>query len=211
MRQMIILLAILVLAVVVYAAPICTVDGIVGPAEECDPGNVTAPANDSACPGMCQQDCRCSKGTNNALFDLAVGHNLLFSKVQDLLHIIKDMLFQLEMKTIEIQLTDFNCSSQPVSFWIPANEDPYGKLNEIDQLIKLLIYAIDKNEAAYDITPTELALANSYLTAAERCISINEYRQAFNCKCLAYRSPLLGLTDTSVQCDVQGVCIGGGQ
>ncbi len=205
---MIILLAVLVLAVAVYAqpAPVCDADGTVQPGEECDPGTVSIPANDSVCPGMCQQDCTCAKDVNFALFDLAVGHNLLFSKVQDLLHIIKDMIFQLEMKTIEIQLTNFNCSSQPVSFWIPANEDPFGKLNEIDQLINLLIYVIDKNPSAYG--SPDVSGARAYLTAAERCLAPDQkkYRQAFDCKCLAYRDSLLNLTDGSVSCDTNEVC-----
>ena len=201
MRQMIILLALLVLAVAVYVQPVCDVDGDLQPGEECDPGTGIGDANDTACPGMCQQDCTCAKDVNYALFDLAVGHNLLFSKVQDLLHIIKDMLFQLEMKTIEIQLTDFNCSSQPVSFWIPADEDPYGKLNEIDQLVSLLIYVIDKNPNSYGSPGPDTAGAQSRLTDAEQCIAVNRYRAAFNCKCLAYRENLLGLTDTSVTCN----------
>ena len=202
MRQIIILLALLVLAVAVYAQPACDVDGDLQPGEECDPGTLVYPANDSACPGMCQQDCTCSKDTNYVLFDLAMGHNLLFSKVQDLLHVIKDMLFQLEMKTIEIQLTNFNCSQQPVSFWIPASIDPYGKLNEIFQMDRLLIYSLDKNLGAFGNPDT--TGAQDRLDDAQECMSFTppNYREAFECMCLAYRVYLLGLSDTSVACTV---------
>ncbi|MBW2970392.1 hypothetical protein KY319_04690 [Candidatus Woesearchaeota archaeon] len=202
MRRLIVLVMVLLLAVFVYAqpAPVCG-NGALEAGEECDVGA------DANCPGACDYStCTCMKDSNFVLFDLAVGHNLLFSKVQDLLHIIKDMLFQLEIKTIEIQLTNFNCSSQPVSFWIPANYDPYGKLNEIDQLINLLIYAMEKNPSAFGRTQTELDGAKSYLGAAETCIGTGDYRQAFDCKCLAYRNQLLGLTDGSVTCDIATVC-----
>jgi len=209
MRRLIVLM-VLVLAVAVFAqpSPVCVPDGQRGNGEECDPGTQTMPPDDSFCPGMCQPDCTCAKNVNYALFDLALGHNLLFSKVQDLLHVIKDLLFQLEVKTIEIQLTDFNCSSQPVSFWIPAQIDPYGKLNEIDQLIRLDIQSLEKGmagpsgENAFSpLTSTDLADARQKLDWAETCISVGYYRQAFYCKCLAYRVHLLELTDTSESCN----------
>ena len=186
MRRLIVLLLVLVLAAAVFAAPICVPNNDVQPGEECDG------TDDANCPGMCQSDCTCAKNVNYALFDLALGHNLLFSKVQDLLHVIKDLLFQLEVKTIEIQLTDFNCSSQPVSFWIPADIDPYGKLNEIDQLIRLDIQSLEKGiiinaNAFQPLTSTDLDDARAKLGWAEECITEERYRQAFYCKCLAYR------------------------
>lgn len=194
MRRLIVLVMVLLLAVTVFAQPAPCGSGGLDSGEECDVGA------DQNCPGACDYStCTCMKDSNFVLFDLAVGHNLLFSKVQDLLHIIKDMLFQLEIKTIEIQLTDFNCSSQPVSFWIPADEDPYGKLNEIDQLIRLLIYAIDKDPSA-DYGSPDTTGAAAYLADAEICIGNKKFRQAFDCKCLAYRVSLLGLTDSSVTC-----------
>ncbi|VVB80863.1 Uncharacterised protein [uncultured archaeon] len=206
MRRMIVLLMVLLLAIPVLAQPDPCGNELLNPGEECDNGG-----NDQACPGDCDYDtCTCRKESAFVLFDLAIGHNLLFSKVQDLLHTIKDMLFQLEMKTIEIQLTDFNCSSQPVSFWIPAEYDPYGKLNEIDGLVKLTIQSLNKSITAGGvfggITAETLQNANLNLSTAEQCIVNQAYREAFECKCLAYRVTLLNLTDNSVQCNEDGQC-----
>ncbi len=204
MRKIIVLLVVLLLAMFVYAQPApCDPSGMLEPGEECDPGTGVGDAVDYMCPGQCQSDCTCSKESAFVLFDLAMGHNLLFSKVQDLLHTIKDMLFQLEMKTIEIQLTDFNCSQQPVSFWIPAEFDPYGKLNEIDGLVKLTIQSLNKSiEAGGDFgTPgPDLASAEALLQDAETCIYYQHFRDAFYCKCLAYRVDLLGLVDDDDLC-----------
>ena len=150
------------------------------------------------------------KDVNFVLFDLALGHNMLFSKVMDLLHIIKYSLFQLEMKTIEIQLTNNKCSQQPVSFWMPAENidggSPYGKLNEIDSMITLLIQSIDVGEAnnpgAFGTPPPETVDASDRLIEADDCISLDQFRKAFECKCLAYRENLLGINDNSVSCDL---------
>src|SRR3990172_6557832 len=118
----------LVLPIVVAQQPICG-NSVVESPEECDDGEAL---DGDGCSGNCLSE----KEVHYVLYDLAINHNLLFSKVQDLLHIVTDLLFQLEVKTIEIQLTDFPCDQQPVSFWIPADLSPYGKLNEIDSLIE---------------------------------------------------------------------------
>ncbi len=132
------------------------------------------------------------------LFDLAVGHNMLFSKVMDLLHIIKEALFQLEIKMVEIQLTNNPCNQQPVSFWIPADLNPYGKLNEIDALIELLIKSIQDGQAAGgNFGGPDIGGAQSRLNEADMCIGFSQFREAFECKCLAYRENLLGLVDES--------------
>ncbi len=175
--------------------------------EQCDP-----PGADQQCPsGVCDNNCQCEaeKEANFVLFDLAIGHNMLFSKVQDLLHIIKDLIIQLEFKTIEIQLTNFECAQQPVSFWIPAQFSPYGKLNEIDAMIQLLIDSLQRGLDAggnFGAPGPDLAGAQNLLNDAENCINPNnEFREAFECKCLAYRQELLGLTDNTVACTPCGV------
>lgn len=183
----------------VHAQAVCG-NGIIEAPEECDDGNTL---NGDGC----SEECLNEKESAYVLFDLAMAHNMLFSKVQDLLHIIKDLLFQLEQKTIEIQLTNYNCDQQPVSFWIPANLDPYGKLNEIDAMIDLTINGLQNglalNPDGFGIPGPDIAGAQTLLTEAEECLNPPEFefRQAFECKCLAYRTELLGLTDTTVTCN----------
>ena len=168
-------------------------DGDMDQGEECD-----FASDPSGCStgSTCNANCICEKEVNFVLFDLTLGHNMLFSKVMDLLHIIKEALFQLEIKTIEIQLTDFECNQQPVSFWIPADISPYGKLNEIDALIRLLIKAINDGGPLNFGSPN-LAGADTKLDDAECLIGLDQFKNAFNCKCLAYREDLLGLDDES--------------
>lgn len=206
MRRITVLAIIAILLVpVVYAQTLCsggTPDGNLDAGEECDDGNTI---NGDGCSDACTLE----KDVNYVLFDLGMMHNLLFSKVQDLLHVIKDALYQLEQKTIEIQLTNYECSQQPVSFWIPANLDPYGKLNEIDSMIVLTIQSLNRglaiNGNAFGSPAPDTAAAQSLINDAEGCIAQDEYREAFECKCLAYRQELLGLTDTSVTCDPCGI------
>jgi hypothetical protein len=168
--------------------------------EECDPGDPGVACDAGS---TCNSECSCDKEANFVLFDLALGHNMLFSKVMDLLHIIKESLFQLEIKTVEIQLTDFECDQQPVSFWIPSDISPYGKLNEINALIELLIHAIEIDPAAFG-SPDTFA-ARALLDDAECLMNPlqtdpPEFRNAFNCKCLAYKE-LLGVSDSTVVCN----------
>ncbi len=205
MRRFAVVVAVLLLFSVIPVFGQQCGDGIVDPPEECDPpGN-----NDQCISGVCNSNCQCEaeKEVNFVLFDLAIGHNMLFSKVQDLLHIIKDMIIQLEFKTIEIQLTNFECAQQPVSFWIPSQFSPYGKLNEIDAMIQLLIDSLQRGLAVgnFGFPGPDLAGAGALLGEAETCITESEFREAFECKCLAYRQELLGLTDNSVTCTPCGV------
>jgi len=176
-------------------------DNSVDAGEECDG------TDDSNCPGMCDNsNCVCEKDSDYVMFDLGMAHNLLFSKVQDLLHIIKHSIFQLELKVVEIQLTNFDCDQQPVSFWMPADLNPYGKLNEIDALVELLIQGIDDGEDANAgaFGSPDTGTAASLLSDADGCITAENYREAFECKCLAYDELQSGGTDVSVTCDPCG-------
>ncbi len=176
MRRLLVLVALLLLVPSVYAQE---------------------PPSPSTSPSAAPLD----KDAPYVLWDLAVGHNMLFSKVMDLLHIAKDGLFQLEIKMVETTLTDFPCDQQPVSFWIPANLNPYGKLNEIDALIQLLIQALrDGGEINFGLTSEDVDEAEAKLIFAECHIGAGSFREAFNCKCLAYREDLLDLVDNSVTC-----------
>ena len=193
MRRVVIAFVVVLLVLpFVYGQAVCG-NSIVESPEECDDGNIV---DGDGCSAICLSE----KEIHYVLYDLAINHNLLFSKVQDLLHIVNDLLFQLEIKTIEIQLTDFPCNQQPVSFWIPADLSPYGKLNEIDALINLLIKAIrDGGETNFGLSTQDLINSQSKLADAECLISSNQFRNAFNCKCLAYKD-LLGVVDASVVC-----------
>jgi len=164
--------------------------------EECEAG-----IDETACPGYCSAfDCTCSKEASFTLFDLAIGHNMLFSKVQDLLHIVKDFLVQLEFKTIEFTLANYACDDQPVSFWFPSDQDPYGKLHEIDSMIQLLIDSLQRGlDAGGDfgtIDGADLSDAQGRLDEAENQINLGNFRRALECKCLAYKG-LAEITDSS--------------
>lgn len=174
----------------------CTPQDGDGCSANCEP-EVPSPSP-SASPSSSPSASPAAKEVNYVLFDLALGHNMLFSKVMDLLHIIKEALFQLEIKMVEIQLTNNPCNQQPVSFWIPADLNPYGKLNEIDALIELLIKSIQDGQAlGGDFGDPDLEGAQARLTDADICIGLDRFREAFECKCLAYRENLLGLVDGS--------------
>ncbi len=164
---------------------------------ECGDGVCDFPENPISCP----EDCIIADEAGGVLFDLAMAHNMLFSKVQDLLHIVKDFLVQLEFKTIEFTLANYACDDQPVSFWFPADSDPYGKLHEIDAMIRLLIdsmqRAIDVNGNAFgSINSADLSIAGERLDMAEVEINNENFRRALECKCLAYKG-LAEIPDTS--------------
>ena len=194
MRRLFVLGMLLLLLPIVNAQAICG-DGEGEGSEECDDGNLI---DGDGCSSLCLLE----KDSSFVLWDLAIGHNLLFSKVMDLLHIIKHSLFQLELKMIEMQLTNNPCDQQPVSFWMPADVNPYGKLNEIDAMIELLIQSIrDGGVSNFGLTGEDVDDAESLLDEADECIGESQFRQAFECKCLAYRNELLGGEDSSVSCN----------
>ncbi len=173
----------------------CRIEG--AGAGECGDGVCDITENPINCP----EDCIIADEASGVLFDLAMSHNMLFSKVQDLLHIVKDLLVQLEFKTIEFTLTNYACDDQPVSFWFPADKDPYGKLHEIDALVRLLIDSIRRgqtiNPGAFGtLTAGDVIDAENRLDFAEVALGNDDFRRAFECKCLAYKT-LAEIPDTS--------------
>jgi len=195
MRGLLVLTLLMILIPSVLAqTPICG-NNIQEEFEDCDG------TDDAACPGLCQFNCLCPPLTDSALFELAIDHNLLFSKVLNLMHIVKQSIFQLEVKTVEIQLTDYDCDTQPVSFWMPSEFSPFGKLGEIDDIVVMLISSIDAaGPSSFGLTTQNLDDAQDKLNDAESCSNQGLHRDAFNCKCLAYRNDLLGMEDDTVTC-----------
>lgn len=172
-------------------------------AGECGDGLCDAANGEN--PITCPQDCQASPDldVSGGLFNLALAHNVLFAKVLDILHIVKDALFQLEIKIIEIQLTNEPCNQQPVSFKLTAEFSPYGKLNEIDAIIRLLIQAmrdaIDGGNNFGTIGTTEINNAEGLEVLGEQHVGLGNFARALECKCQAYKT-LIGVVDTTTGC-----------
>lgn len=133
-KMVFLLIALMMVSIAVAQQPPSCGDGIFNAAvEECDDFNNV---NGDGCSATCQLE-DYSEGL--ASLKLLIGHNLLFSKVMDLLHIIKDQIFQLEFKVIEITLVENECDELPPSFALRSSQYMYGKLDEIDHLVKSLI------------------------------------------------------------------------
>ncbi|MEM3154130.1 MAG: hypothetical protein QW165_01010 [Candidatus Woesearchaeota archaeon] len=177
-------------------------NGDIDPPEECDDGN-----NDDG--DGCSANCIREKDSAFVLFDLAQVHNLFFIKVMDLLHIVKDALFQLEVKIVAIQLASNPCNEQPVIFWFPSGSgpghNPYGKLNEIDWIIKSFIHTMEGGLSANanmwnGISSSEIDAAKDMLALADAAIAEGNFREAFECKCLALKK-INNIEDTTVSCN----------
>jgi len=143
------------------------------------------------------------------VFDMFIGfdiaENLLKEKLLFTLHIIKEQLFQTELKIIEQSLATRACDEQPVSFSVSKKNYRYGKLEEIDALLKKLIFIVEKNSSRYDLDSNTVSLAKALEEGAEDLVN-SEPRNAFNCKYLAYNL-LIGkdpnLNDPDCTCPVE--------
>jgi len=143
------------------------------------------------------------------VFDMFIGfdiaENLLKEKLLFTLHIIKEQLFQTELKIIEQSLATRACDEQPVSFAVSKKHYRYGKLEEIDALLKKLIFIVEKNPARYDLSSETVNQARDLEELADE-ISNSQFRNAFNCKYLAYnlligKSP--NLNDPDCECPIE--------
>ena len=130
------------------------------------------------------------------VFDMFLGFDiagsLLKEKILFTLHIIKEELFQVELKIVETSLAQNSCEDQPVSFAVSKSDYRYGKLEEIDALLNMLIFIADDNGEKYPIDTED---AQNFVDTAEQ-LEEEFPLTAFACKCLAYKD-LLGLSDSA--------------
>ena len=144
-----------------------------------------------------------------SFFDILLGfdvaENLLKEKLLFTLHIVKEQLFQTEVKIIETSLSQNQCNEQPVSFAVSKKDFRYGKLEEIDAIINKLILVLGKDPVKYGINEEKLELAAELENKGEELIS-EAPRAAFNCKFWAYQS-LLGrptnVGDPNCECPLE--------
>ena len=78
---------------------------------------------------------------------------------------------------------------------VPLTSEKYNLFLERLQSIR------DGGVSNFGLTGEDVAMAESLLSEADECIEDRSYRQAFECKCLAYRNELLGGEDSSVSCE----------
>ncbi|MBW3016114.1 hypothetical protein KY309_00705 [Candidatus Woesearchaeota archaeon] len=205
MRRLVGLVIVLLILPFVYAQ--CG-DGSIDPGEECD-SNI-----DYNCPGMCDQNtCTCMKEVDQVLIDLYSGHNLLFSKAQDLAHISKDAVMQDELKVIQYGLRQAYvnppngsaCQTPPGLFMSIANMHPYGKENEIDAFNKYLLFKlsdttfrqqVNVSNMQYNNASTLQGIADAYLAAGN-------YLRSAQAKCCAYNQLI---ENESLYLTVNGSC-----
>jgi len=126
-------------------------------------------------------------------FDIA--ENLLKNKLLFTLHIIKESIFQTELKIIETSLTQHSCTDQPLSFRISKRDYRYGKIEEIDALVVKLLLIVGDEPFKFGLSTEDVSLAQSLVDEAENLIDQDEFFDAFHCKYWAYQS-LIGKTVT---------------
>ncbi len=199
-------LILLVLSSVNAQQQICG-NSIVEPSEECDDGNTV---NGDGCSANCLSE----KEIHYVLYDLAINHNLLFSKVQDLLHISKDSAIQDETKVLQSGLLRafFNppngnpCQVVPVIFAMPSSLHPYGKLNEINALNGLWLFAASNpsNRAALGIGDLQFTSASGMESDAEALVQGGSYLLAAQEKCCVYAQ--LAFPDSLSFDPATGIC-----
>jgi len=128
------------------------------------------------------------------LFDMLLGfdiaENLIKNKILFTLHIIKESIFQTELKLIETSLAQHDCQDQPLSFAISKTDYRYGKLEEIDALIRKLVLVLGRDPEAYNLDGDNIDIAGDLEELAED-LTADDPQTAFNCKYWAYQS-LLG-------------------
>ncbi|VVB80864.1 Uncharacterised protein [uncultured archaeon] len=214
MRRLLVLLVGLCAVSFVYAQA-CG-DGTLNPGEECD-----LPGHDDACPGYCDNSsCTCMKEAQEVLFDLYSGHNLLFSKVQDLAHMSKDQAFQDELKVIQYGLrqaylippNNNSCQVVPAMFMLTAAYSPYGKENEIDALNNDLLFKLRNVVLRGNLGVSDTQYNESVLIQdiADQSLAGLNFSVSGSAKCCAYNQliepSVLGFSVGNRTCNVQPIC-----
>jgi len=144
------------------------------------------------------------------IFDMLLGfdvaENLLKNKLLSILHIVKENVFQTELKIIETSLAQHDCNDQPASFSISKQDYRYGKLDEIDALIKKLFLVINTDPEKFGRTTGDMSVADGLIRTAEGFVDAGGPATAFHCKYWAYQA-LIGKnvnpSDSSCECPVE--------
>jgi hypothetical protein len=175
-------------------------DGELDDNEECDDGDGTTPGNGNGADGDgCSTSCKTETTVTSARLSFALGHNMMFSKVMDLSHISKDLVFQEETKEIQKALIksflDTKCKVLPVLFSLPATVSQYGKLNEINALNNLWLFSTNTPEKRAALERTDQAFASALLleASAENHVKLKQFLLAAREKCCAYAALVFNL------------------
>lgn len=188
------------------AGAICG-DGIIASPEECDDGNTL---DGDGCSSICRTEAEVSQ----VLYDLYIGHNMLFSKAQDLAHINKHEATQDETKVIQQGLREAflnppnnnPCAVVPNLFMLTADLQPYGKENEIDAFNNLLLDELSdstlRNQVGVPLTTFNQA--SIWQLFAETQLAANNFLSSAQAKCCAYNQIVEPtILDFNLQ---QGIC-----
>ncbi len=190
--------------------------------EQCDPGGIPfgTPPNDVACPGLCEPNCVCAKEVAFVLQDLYIGHNMLFSKVQDLAHINQHEVTQDELKMIQYGLRQAflnppngnPCQVVPNLFMLTAGFHPYGKENEIDNYNQYLLFKLSDVvfRGQVGVSNLQFNSASTLQTTAEAQLTLGNFLTSGQLKCCAYNQliepSLLQFDQQTGECELIPVC-----
>ncbi len=190
--------------------------------EQCDPGGpggVPAPDDDN-CVGLCEPNCVCGKEVAFVLQDLYIGHNMLFSKVQDLAHINKHESIQDELKMIQYGLRQAYlnppngdpCAVVPNLFMLTADLHPYGKENEIDNYNQYLLFKLSDVvfRGQVGVSDLQFISASTLQATAEAQLSLGNFLMSGQLKCCAYNQliepSLLQYDQQTGECEMAPIC-----
>jgi hypothetical protein len=109
--------------------------------------------------------------------------NILKNKLVFILRVVKDQVFQTELKLVEKTLTENPCENLPVSFMISKNDYTYGKLEEINAMLNELFRVVSGDPEAYAISQGNINAAEDFLATANYFLEFGSGtpEQAANC------------------------------
>jgi len=169
--------------------PVCG-NNVLEPGEECDDGN-----NNNG--DGCSADCTIPH-VEEFLFGMNLANNLLHNKILFLGHIVKESLFQLELKSLELNVAHNKCENVIFSLRVNKENFRYGKEEEFDAMVNKLILIFENNPSKYPNINT--AQAQSFINAATTWNALNQFNKALACKCKAYK--VLNKQTDQINCEI---------
>lgn len=213
--------------------PVCG-DGVKVIAEPCDasdPVNPGCSPNEKCFPPASWQpppfptqataQCTCTrqpiyppdKDVKFVLFDLYTTHNLFFAKTLDLAHINKDLLFQEDIKEVEIGLRNAYlhppngnpCQVIPNLFMLTPQFHPYGKENEIDAYNNLLLFILNNPalRGQVGVSQTQYDSAVAIQIVVDSNLGSGNFQTSAQAKCCLYNQLLV---PSVIFLDELGIC-----